>query len=1328
MSQLDVVEPDLPRLTLPKDSRRRANRPKGPHALDFRIRRGESYGNSQDPIPERLLLIRPTPGDPAGDQLFLDQIPLPRDAWRFDEDDRIISWRGAYGGGHLYLTHQDLGATGNIGVAHAPVSVTAAATASFLCNVAQNTGATYVTSGQQIVGFDWNPTSIAWQSAQWIKQRLLLSYTVTPGGPMDPPTFTFEFTDQETQSIPWNPVPSSFTASLGLGEQSGLMVWNLTFMSVVSPDLDIGFNPPTGPDTVYPYAMQAVEDAAASEINGVLQIDARAPQGALIGMQGVRVQATASGFFRTSADAAPFGVFDGRLTIDGRPAGHSHMYGAELQWRDLDPQHQQRTGLPESGTLRFTADGSRAAAPDNSLSATRLRAGAVAAALARHRDLHPTLDQRATEMTAAVDNDSLTISGLLAMTPFVRDTSTGAWGDKVQAAVTSDLSTIMNSFIPSEMWTLIFGKNPQPTLSGELAMVANTPVEGYPGSPRIWYASLATVVVSQGLANGSNEACALLNGPRAAEWLKTEVAVSKVYNKHSQLLFNYAWQRLFPLTPAYLADQVQNAATYAPQIDARITAQINDIHKNVAVDANTPQNLIQTLTKQVQDAGNYAKANKLYWPFAFYTYNTAPAILANIGFQMAINTGSSDGTTLSRLIQQNMAVLTALDPSGFFARQYTTTLNTFMAMNILPSMFGFMGDAMSFDIIKQYMLQFVAVNIHNEDQKIKEAALQLQTILADANADAILQDSIEALRAFSAAVSFTLELPYVTQRFVTRFQTNYPKFFGAASFFGSAFVGGVTALAIFNVIGVIKQWDKLTPGQKAETIIDASQLGLQVFASVVTRGVRVYAMFSADGMTAAQRLGAIGRIVVAGEAPTLDMGLVTIGNATARWLGDTMGTVGKTGVVYQGRVVAVIENASVNAAKDATWAAKVFGKNLDEFIATRVGPVFIIAGIGLSLYFIIQGESGVALASDILNMVGGSLMLFATIGTWAIEAELIAEGLMATIISIAGPLAVLAALAGVALMLYQMFHKPPNPVKTFVTQYAEPAGFAVTARGRAIDYAHVYANPDLNDLLMVGFTLSDGGKTLACNSNGLLSLGSPTALPNCVWVAQTDGIGLSQIMTIAQPDPAERPVALWLSLMSDNTVSFQPKPQPLSSKALAPPAGPTVKTQTWLSVPQGNATLTKKGQLSSIGLTFQPVPPEKDGRYNPSNASGWLFADGNQVSYRASGPGKTFTLRMSAMAPNYMTMANLNFILATMPSIMESFGPAFGMPPSTPTTYSYKGQLPAFLGFNAATGSFSPNGQKASTPQQFSDSISASNAAGAVTAPFTISVASPPAP
>ncbi len=269
----------------------------------------------------------------------------------------------------------------------------------------------------------------------------------------------------------------------------------------------------------------------------------------------------------------------------------------------------------------------------------------------------------------------------------------------------------MNSFIPSDMWSLLFPGIAQPTLSGELATAANSPVTGV-DHPKDFYKNLAVAVMTQGMAAGSDPVCRYLNGPRAATWLKTQLATSAVYNTHGQLLFNYEWQQRFPLTAQYLSDQSDPAQypdpsdpnygnTYAGQIDAAVQESVADINNNVTNDPTNP-NMKSDLIAQVQNAGQYAKTSQLYWAFYFYNWNTAPATLANIAFNMAVNTGSNDGTTLSRLLQQNVSVLTALDPSGYFARQYTQTINIFLATNILPSMFDFSGDSSSFDIMQEY--------------------------------------------------------------------------------------------------------------------------------------------------------------------------------------------------------------------------------------------------------------------------------------------------------------------------------------------------------------------------------------------------------------------------------------------------------------------------------------------------------------------------------------------------------------------------------------------------------------------------------------------------
>lgn len=1279
-----------------------------PRQYDFVIERMKTFGNSQEAIPTRLILLRHDPLDPSQDQLFLDQMPIPREEWRYDVADRIISWRGAFDGGHLRVSHDGLGAYGNIGVGHNPCSVAAGARAVFDCDVALNTGATYVSSGGTDNGFDWDPTSHAWKSANWVKKRLRLTYTYVIGGDMGPGTCTFEFEDNETGDIPWK-VTKDFHATLSPGDLNGSMVWELAFAFTGDPPEDGDSS--NSPDSVYPYIMQAVEDAAVQNINGVLQIDAADATGTLVGMQGVRATPVAAGYFRTANENAPFGIFDGKLVIGGQAVATSSLSGTVVSWNDLEPQHQQRTGLPASGTLQFSRDGLlTASSSTQSVMAQRLTTPDTLAAIEHHNDLYADVHSRVKALRLTLDDQRMTIDGLLAMNPFVQS-NTGVWGDAVQADVTQDLSDLMNSGIPSNMWNLLFPNRQQPTLTGELARVAASPVDNV-DDPKAWYGTLATAVLTQGMAKGSDPNCKNMNGPRAAQWLKAHVAASPVYHAHGQLLFHNQWQNRFQLTSQYLDDQKNNKDRLAPAIDAQVNLCIADIQQNVMPDPSNPT-LIQDLIAQVRAVGLYAKTKNLYWAFAYFTYNTTPALLGNIAMELRTHLKHSDPTALTRMFQQNSSVLTALDPSGYFTQQYMSTMNIFMATNIAPSMFGFLDAGMSFDLIKEYLQQFVSNNLHNEDIQIAEAAGKIQAILAARDSDEMLKNCIQALRNLAGATQGFLALPFVANKFLKWFKITYPGFSKTGEIFGSLLLGGITGLAIFNLFTEFKNWSKLSVAEKAQLITNTLQLGLQIFAAVVKRTVRIYAIFEVDGLTAFQRTAAISNILASGEAEGMEAGLMKIGNTMSRWLGDTRGTIGESQFVNGFSEIADVDLVEV------TFASRIFGRNLDEFVSTRVGPIFVLAGIGLSLYFIIHNhETGLALASDIIGIVGGSLVLFAQIGAWAIaeDGTILGSEALAGFVSAAGPLGILAALVGVGIMLYEMFKTPPDPVQEFVDQYVKPTDFYMPSQSTAIEYATNYINPDQNKLLMVGFSLTSQEKSLTVKPSGSVGvIAATTTLPDCIWQAVTDGSGLSKIATVVQPDTTKPANVVWLSLMSDNTVSFQPQmPRPKltsSTPRAATPMtdAPTVLTQTWLSAPQGNAKLTSSGGfLASLKLTFQPVLPDEKGIYTRTKAKGWLVQTSSGAGYDPAA-GSTFTLNMSGMSPNYMRMMDLIFELDSKPSDTQAFAPSFGVPPSTPITFTLTGTLPTFLTFSTQTGTFRPNGAKAAVASQATYSVTAKN-------------------
>jgi hypothetical protein len=342
--------------------------------------------------------------------------------------------------------------------------------------VALNCGAAYQTSGGNATALIWDSSSSAWTSAACVKERLRLSYAVTPPGPFGPGEFSFTFQDEETGAPPWaDDTTSGAIASLKLIQPGSRMFWELTYRSDSVPDDDVGPTSATGPDTVFPAWLQAHEDVAVTSIEGVMQIDNTGLQGTLAGFQGQRISPTASGYFQVGAGKAPIALFDGRLEIGGEPIPGSLLRRSRLTWTGLTAAQQELTGLPQNGALHFASDGSGAFAPKGALRARRLSSAQAADALAAHRDLHPALMGRLDAMSAALAQDKPDIIGLLGMTPFVMDAK-GNWSDAVQTSVMRDMTDIMNSAIPSDMWSLVYPNTAQPTLSGELAIVANTSV------------------------------------------------------------------------------------------------------------------------------------------------------------------------------------------------------------------------------------------------------------------------------------------------------------------------------------------------------------------------------------------------------------------------------------------------------------------------------------------------------------------------------------------------------------------------------------------------------------------------------------------------------------------------------------------------------------------------------------------------------------------------------------------------------------------------------------------------------------------------------------
>jgi hypothetical protein len=162
-----------------------------------------------------------------------------------------------------------------------------------------------------------------------------------------------------------------------------------------------------------------------------------------------------------------------------------------------------------------------------------------------------------------------------------------------------------------------------------------------------------------------------------------------------------------------------------------------------------------------------------------------------------------------------------------------------------------------------------------------------------------------------------------------------------------------------------------------------------------------------------------------------------------------------------------------------------------------------------------------------------------------------------------------------------------------------------------------------------------------------------------------------------------------------------------------------------LSNPTTDAALTSDGKyLASIGLTLQAVIPDSNQIYRPSQAQDFLFVSAGGLGY--GNQAGNLTLRMSGMAPNFMGMSDIHFVLGTVPAPSQKYGPRYGMFPSTsdraPLVYQLNGSPPDFLDFDGQVGSLRPDGRKASVAMQQGYTLAAANNLGQAMANFTIAV------
>jgi len=333
-----------------------------------------------------------------------------------------------------------------------------------------------------------------------------------------------------------------------------------------------------------------------------------------------------------------------------------------------------------------------------------------------------------------------------------------------------------------------------------------------------------------------------------------------------------------------------------------------------------------------------------------------------------------------------------------------------------------------------------------------------------------------------------------------------------------------------------------------------------------------------------------------------------------------------------------------------------------------------------------DGWMAAAAGLDLIAAVAGWALGAAEIGT-------IGGFAVASICSAIGFLGILAALVGVAILLYMIFKPQQNPVQQFGSDYARPAGFFMPY-GSEIDYFNGYTQGGTEPArLGCSFVVDASAETvLSVASDGTtVDAAAQSFSYNSVFVISTNGTGQSRVIALVQNSSGGLQTKA-LTWAADNTVSFQSSLKPTDTN---------YDTQLW-----------------SIGMQ---ASPQMDGSF-PAAASFLVTAWGTTSALvwngtkLVLGSGPNWTIRQEPMAPAGLSMNNIK--LYTF-SRGQSFRPRLTQDGSLPQTWSVEPALPSFLQLDTAGGRISQTTTTQDLPVTSSTpyTISVTNGVGAASAP-----------
>ena len=784
--------------------------------------------------------------------------------------------------------------------------------------------------------------------------------------------------------------------------------------------------------------------------------------GTVFGLKGRWVQQAAGVYLLDSATAGTssgpvlVSVHDGRLHLGSR-AVDSAWDGDRLQWSGLDDPGP----LGAQGYLEFSPDGLTVIASSLGCTGWRIHPDAAADVISM---AGAALHDVALLKAAKSATTTYTVNDLAAMSQF-SITENGNYYDKMQTESMHDFYEILQYYMDPDVRKQFFNPNPPP-LSPGLYGIAHVPgTKG--GDPKQWYGSLSVAYASTALSKWSGDPGAkLLNERRASAWLTNQTGISDVLGAQGPLLYARRYQDKYASLEWFLNDQNANADSHKVAIEAKAAEWVAEVKTNFVGTAAELQKVIDNVTAM----RDKAIKDKLYWAFTLFAYASRPAYL-NMLQAILISGDEIDGSEFTQRIQRTVALLNVLDTSSFFSAEYAYMLQLFQVSTVLPQLADFSGDIADFSLVVKLIIdKFIETYINSPDPKMRDAAEKLKEHATQDLVGRVLQVLRQSAAASGAVYNWT--------NLVATFESRIARVFGSLPGLVSKMIMmGAAGLLISYFITGQATWQDLTPAQQGSIIIASAGMLAQITLMITTRAVAFSQVFnpthglwknfklffSPSLLDKAQRVGAQGFKGFLLGSRGLDQ--------QAQWLTRRAN--------FALRFGQAAEAASLQGqANRISTLQKIFGRNMNEFVATRLGAFMAAAGIVMSAILLAQGGEPLEVAANSLFLAASVLEFIAAAGLWATQAfGVVAIGGLAisSIMAVVSFVAIAAFIAGAILIAVLLFRPQDSPVTKFAK---EKAGVYDMPLETEIDYFEVFQKGTAPQ--RSGLTISPGSQPELC--------------------------------------------------------------------------------------------------------------------------------------------------------------------------------------------------------------------------------------------------------